>query len=103
MRSIRYSRTFFRDLETLLSQGIDRFGDRVVAEKRDQVLAAITATILHFPVRRVDPDLGLRVFRVARTPFVLLYDYDDAELRIFTVVHGRADRGSIDLSATEWG
>ncbi len=100
MRAIRYSRTFFRDLETLLSQGLDRFGVRVVAETRDLMLAAITQTLQHFPVR--PPDLGVGVFRVPRTPFVLLYDYDDAELRIYTVVHGRADRGSIDLTAIDW-
>lgn len=102
MRAIRYSRTFFLDLETLLSQGLDRFGVRVVAEKRDLVLAAITRTLRHFPVRPPDPALGIGVFRVARTPFVLLYDYDDAELRIYTVVHGRADRSSIDLTAIDW-
>lgn len=55
MRAIRYSRTFFLDLETLLSQGLDRFGVRVVAEKRDLVLAAITRTLRHFPVRPPAP------------------------------------------------
>ena len=102
MRSIRYSRTFHDELGELLEQGIDRFGARVVAEKRDLVFRTIETKLVHQPVRSVDPDLGICAYHVSRTPFVLLYDYDDAELRIHIVMHASADRTQIDLSAVVW-
>ncbi len=46
--------------------------------------------------------LGICAYHVTATPFVLLYDYDDTELRIHLIIHAKADRAQIDLSAVEW-
>jgi hypothetical protein len=102
MRVVRYSRTFYEELATLLEQGVARFGVRVVGQKRDQVLKTITGFLVHFPVRSVDPDLGIYSYHVTGTPFMLVYDYDDFELRIHLIFHGIDDRTQIDLSKVIW-
>ncbi len=102
MRSIRYSRSFFEELATLLEQGVDRFGTRVVSEKRARVLDAVTRHLVHFPERPIDPAIGICSRVVARTPFILLYDFDDDELRVHLIIHAHSDRATVDLSAVEW-
>ena len=102
MRAIRYSRDFDEEFAELLEQGIDRFGVRVVAAKRAQVLRTITDFLVHHPVRPVDSDLGICTYPVTGTPFLLIYDYDDRELRLHLVIHERADRSRIDLSGIAW-
>jgi hypothetical protein len=44
----------------------------------------------------------LTVYRVAKTPFVVLYDYDDTELRVHFILPARADRRDLDASSVEW-
>lgn len=102
MRSVRYSHSFFEEFATLLEQGIAPFGPAVVAEKRDRVLRTITEHLANFPVRPIDPDVGKCTCTVTNTPFVLIYDYDDVEVRIHLIVHGRADRTALDLSKVRW-
>ena len=102
MRTIRLSRSFSDELANLLKQGRPKFGARVVAEKRALVFRAIETTLAQFPIRPVDPILGICAYFVRRTPFVVLYDYDDDELRIHLVIHASADRTQIDLSAVVW-
>ncbi len=99
---MRYSHSFFEEFATLLEQGVASFGPAVVAEKRDRVLRMITEHLAYFPVRPIDPDVGKCTYPVTTTPFVLIYDYDDAELRIYLIVHGRADRTALDLSKVRW-
>ena len=102
MRVVRYSQTFYEELATLLEQGVARFGVRVVGQKRNQVLKTITTFLVHFPVRSVDTDFGICSYHVTGTPFVLLYDYDDVELRIHLIIHGSDDRAKINLATVEW-
>lgn len=102
MRNIRYSRTFYDEFAALLEQGIDRFGASVVAEKRDKVFRVIETFLAVHPVRPVDPDIGLCAYPVTGTPFVLVYDYDDDELRLHMIIHGHADRTGLDLGKVEW-
>lgn len=102
MRLVRLSRTFNGELVELLSQGIPRFGARVVADKQALVFGTIENYLVHFPMRPIDPVLGLCACRVDKTPFVLLYDYDDAELRVHLVIHESADRALVDLAAVVW-
>jgi hypothetical protein len=102
MRVVRYSQTFYEELATLLEQGVARFGARVVTRKRDQVFKTITAFLVHFPVRSIVPDFGICSYHVTGTPFVLLYDYDDVELRIHLIIHGSDDRSRINLANVEW-
>lgn len=103
MRTIRVSRTFLDQLNELLDQGEQRFGRAVIDEKKSLVYGAIRKHIALFPASRMrEPDLGLYIYPVTATPFVLLYDYDDVELRIHFVLHKRADRTGIDPSDIEW-
>ena len=41
-------------------------------------------------------------YAVTGTPFLLLYDFDDAELRKHNIVHGRADRSRLKIDGVEW-
>ena len=72
MRSLRYSQTFFEELAELLEQGVARFGNRVVGEKRNLVLASIKNALAQYPVKPVDPVLGVCCYHVRKTPFVVL-------------------------------
>ena len=102
MRTIRYSSSFFEELATLLEQGIDRFGPAVVARKRAAVLGTIKDFLALHPVRPVDAVLGICAYQVRNSPFVIVYDYDDAELRVHLVIHASADRTLVDLSTVVW-
>ncbi len=102
MRSIRYSLSFYDEFASLLEQGIDRFGPAVVAQKRADVLRTILDFLAHYPVRAIDPVLGICAHQVRTVPFVILYDYDDSELRIHLVIHAAADRTLVDLGAVVW-
>jgi hypothetical protein len=74
----------------------------VVAEKRQRVFKVIREHLAYFPGREEDEELGTCVCYVRGTPFLILYEYDDAELRIQLVIHASSDRGEVDPSAIEW-
>ncbi len=102
MRRVRFSKTFRDQLDELLAQGYPKFGERVVTEKRDLVLRVITDYLALHPRRPRDVQHGLCVYPVSRTPFVLIYDFDDDELRMLFIFHGRDDLREVDASAVEW-
>ena len=102
MRSIRISRTFNEELVALLEQGVLLFGARVVMQKSDLVFWTIEHLLALYPVRPADPVLSICAYPVTRTPFVILYDYDDTELRIHLIIHGAADRTQVDLKKVTW-
>ncbi len=102
MRSIRLSRTFNEELSALLEQGLSQFGAQVVAQKSTLVFWTIQHFLAHYPVRPIDPHLGICAYPVTRTPFVILYDYDAIELRIHLIINGAADRTQIDLATVKW-
>lgn len=102
MRRVRLSRTFRDQLDELIEQGFPRFGTRVVTEKRERLLDLIHNHLAAFPRNPRDPDLGLCVYPVSQTPFVLIYDFDDVELRIHFVMHGADDRRRLDPNSAEW-
>ena len=52
--------------------------------------------------RELDETLGLYVYSITKTPFVVAYDFDDVELRIFFLLHGGQDRRDIDIADVEW-
>ena len=58
--------------------------------------------LAHYPISQVDPVIGICAYQVRTTPIVVLYDYDDAELRIHMLIHAAADRTQVDLSAVVW-
>jgi mRNA-degrading endonuclease RelE of RelBE toxin-antitoxin system len=103
MRSVRFSETFRDELERLLEQGELKFGTAIVEEKQDLVRLTITAHLAAYPnTGRLEHSHGLHVFAVRRTPFVLLYDFDETELRMHMVVHKSADRTRIDPAIVKW-
>lgn len=102
MRAIRLSKTYQSELEGLLAQGIPIVGIGVVLQKRDRINHTIEQFLTRHPRRPVDPILGICAYPVTGAPFVLLYDYDDHELRIHLIIHERADRRLIELSTVEW-
>ena len=103
MRSVRLSITFNDQLNELLAHGEDRFGTILADEKKALVFATIRGHLADFPASKArDPKLALHVYPVKNTPFVLLYDFDDSELRIHFVLHRRADLRHIDPADAEW-
>lgn len=103
MRRIKRSATFTLEFQALLAQGIPRFGYRLIAQKRDLVENFVKTFLVIFPgAGNVDPDIGLHTYRVARTPFVIGYDYNDDELRLHILFHEHADRTLIDPTNVIW-
>ncbi len=102
MRDLRYSKSFHIEFAALLAQGSLRFGRRVVKEKQAKVVDVIENILVPHPKRPIDPVLGICAYHVAKTPFVVLYDFDDSELRVHLIIHAKADRTLIDLSTVVW-
>ncbi|MEQ1716072.1 MAG: hypothetical protein ABL907_08835 [Hyphomicrobium sp.] len=105
MRTVRYSVTARDQLRDLLVAGVPRFGAKVVAEKRDLVYDAVDNFLAHFPAtKKPHPALGLIVYPITNTPFLVLYDYDDTELRVhFILLNGAGRRiEDLDQASVEW-
>jgi hypothetical protein len=103
MRRVRRSRTAIDGLQRLLAQGLPKFGFRVIAEKQ-QILDRVIDTYLaeNPQCGFLDPRRKFHHYPVSGTPFTVVYEYDDAELRVLFIVHQRADRHRLDSSAVEW-
>ena len=56
--------------------------------------------LVHFPKKPVDKELGLNVFPILRTPFLLIYD-NDSDLRVHFIVPMRRDWNNIDPKAVD--
>jgi plasmid stabilization system protein ParE len=103
MRRIVRSRTYTRQLQDLIEFGADRFGVLVANDKLAELDRTVRQHLAFFPgTGKRDRRLGLRSHAVSRTPFVVLYDFDDEELRLHFVVHKRADRRRLDPGDVEW-
>jgi len=103
MRTIRVSRSYLAALHELLAYGEARFGSAVVDDKRARIERTIANILSDYPgIGRFEPHLGLHSYPVTRTPFVLLYDFDDEELRLHLIVHARADRTRIAVDDIQW-
>ncbi len=103
MRSVRFSRTFLYQLDNLLAQGAQRFGKAVVLSKRDLVYDMVENHIVSYPGgKRPDRRLRLVVYPITDTPFVVLYDFDDAELRVHFVFHKSASLRGLDPKSAQW-
>ena len=103
MRRIRPSLSFEVSLTNLLLFGEEKFGPRIADQKRVRFFSVIETNIREFPgIGRFDEKLGVYVFHVSGTPFVLLYEFDDDELRLILTVHQRADRSQLDLTKVVW-
>ena len=105
MRTVRYSVTARDQLRDLLAAGVPWFGAKVVAEKRDLAYDTIDNFLARFPATKTPhPTLGLVVYPITKTPFLVLYDFDDDELRIhFVLLKGAGTRlDDLDPAMAEW-
>lgn len=103
MRRVVYSATFHEQFRALLDMGLPLFGAAVIANKRDRVRATIEAFLVAYPaVKRPHPELGLVAYPIRDTPFVVLYDFDDAELRVHFILHKHASLDDLDPAAAQW-
>lgn len=103
MRRIIRSRTFVAQLQIFIEQGVAAFGITVARRTLARIDRTIEQHLAQFPASKTpDPNLGLTVYRVSQTPFVVLYDYDEAELRVHFILPARADRGDLDPASAEW-
>lgn len=103
MRTVRFSRTFDLQFVDLLEFGERTFGEDVAIAKRRTVYRTISQFLARFPgARRIDPRHGLCAYPISGTPFVVLYDFDDDELRVHFDFHRSADLSQLDPSAAEW-
>lgn len=103
MRSLRLSVTFNDQLNELLAHGEDRFGVAVANEKRAKVYSTIRNILSRHPrAKRPHRRLKLVVYPVTDTPFVVLYDYDDTELRVHFLLHHRTSLRDLDPTSAEW-
>jgi mRNA-degrading endonuclease RelE of RelBE toxin-antitoxin system len=103
MRDVRLSKTCLEQLNALLAQDVAPFGPRLVAQKRDLVYDLIGNFLAHHPdAKRPHRRLGLRVYAVRKTPFVLVSDFDDAELRVHFIFHRHANLDDLEPTSAEW-
>jgi mRNA-degrading endonuclease RelE of RelBE toxin-antitoxin system len=102
MRRVVRSRTYVAQLKTFIEQGTETFGAAVAERTLARIDHTIEQHLARYPKKPIDDRLGLYVYAVSRTPFVLIYDFDDEELRIHFIVPGRADRTKIDPMSVHW-
>ena len=103
MRNAVYSRTFHNQLRDLLDAGLPHFGATLIAEKRDRVRHTIERLLTTHPnIKRPHTTLGLAVYPITGTPFVVLYDFDDGELRAHFIFHKHANLCDLDPASAEW-
>lgn len=102
MRRIVRSRTYVRQFQGLLDYGALAFGSRVANTKLARV-DRVLEHLAHFPATGTpDARLGLLAYPISQTPFVVIYDFDDDELHIHFIIHGRADRSVLDPKDVDW-
>ena len=103
MRTVVFSITARDQLRALLIQGVASFGAQVVAQKRDLVFATIEQFLVAHPeAKQPHSTLALRCYPVSRTPFVVLYDFDAAELRVHFGLHKSASLEDLDPKSVQW-
>ena len=103
MRRVQVATSARLVFQTMLEQGAEKFGVAVAMEKERIVFDVLTTYLSEHPYRgNYDSRLKLHTYHVSKTPFVLVYEYDDAELRVLFIIHERADRRLIDPNDVDW-
>lgn len=102
-RRITISRTARENFNILLAQGVEKFDLDVVDEKRQLVFKTLETHLSENPHHGLtDRVRGLRHFHVSKTPFLIVYEYDDTDLRVLFIVHASQDRRHLNPSTVEW-
>ena len=103
MRRVVRSRTYTAQLQALLEQGIATFGVTVAARTRARIERTLEHHLANFPAaKKPGAALGLTVYPITKTPFVVLYDFDDTELRVHFIFHKHASLDDLDPASAEW-
>ncbi len=103
MRRVVRSRTYVAQLKDLLDQGIERFGTAVVEQKLAQVDHTLEVFLSRHPkAKRPDRRFALRVYPITDTPFMVLYDFTETELRAHFIFHKSASLEDLDPNSAEW-
>ena len=103
MRSVRLSRTFSDQLTEYIDAGERALGATVANSKKSIVYSTIRNILANNPgIKRPDPTLGLVVYPISKTPFFVVYDYDDTELRVHFIFINGKPLGAIDPKSVEW-
>jgi plasmid stabilization system protein ParE len=102
MRRIVRFRTYLAQLQVFVEQSAEAFGASVAERIVQRIDRAIEQALATYPRTSIDADLGLYTYYVAKTPYTLIYHFDDVELRLHFIVPARADRRRIDPKAAEW-
>jgi hypothetical protein len=103
MRRIVRSRTFVTQLKELVAYGAMTYGAQLANAKLVLLESTIERHLAHFPGGKpVDPILGLHVYPIAKTPFMVLYDFDDVELRVHFVLLAGFELTNLDPKSAEW-
>jgi hypothetical protein len=103
MRRVRISRTATLGLQRLLEQGLPKFGQSVIDEKYRLVDNAIFVRLSADPrFGSYDERQKFYAYPVAKTPFTIVYRFDDTELLILFIVHQGADRTRLDTAEVRW-
>ena len=105
MRRVHLSRAFAYALKRHLRESAERFGLATARTIEQKIARVIFKHLPHSPLLgRQHTVLGRYVFHVPKTPFVLLYNFDDQELRMHLIVVARsnwADAVADDADSTE--
>ena len=103
MRTVRYAQSAEAAFQTLLAQGAEKFGFDVADEKRRLLQTCVRNYLAEHPHHGLrTPGQSFRHYPVTDTPFTVVFEYDDIELRVLFLVHQRADRRRLKLSDVEW-
>jgi plasmid stabilization system protein ParE len=103
MRTVRLSLTARMQFQKLLRDGAQKFGIDVADEKRALVETCLRTYLAEYPHHGFRmPRKRLFHYPVTDTPFAVVYDYDDAALRVFYIVHQRADKRRLKARDAMW-
>jgi mRNA-degrading endonuclease RelE of RelBE toxin-antitoxin system len=89
-------------LKTFIEQGTEAFGAALAERTLARIDYTIEQHLARYSKKPIDDGLGLCVYAVRRTPFVLIYAFDEEDVRVHLIVPARADRTSIDPMSVEW-
>ncbi len=103
MREVRYSKSFNDQLIELIDFGEQMYGVELAEAKKRLVYETIERMLArHLRVKRPHNVLELTINPISKTPFIVLYDFDDDELRLHFIFHRNADLCDLDPASVEW-
>jgi hypothetical protein len=103
MRTVRYARSAEAAFQILLAQGAAKFSVDVVDEKRLLLRTCVGNYLAEYPHHGLrTPGKTFRHYPVDNTPYTVVFDYDEVELRELFIVHQSADRRRPEVFDVQW-